>query len=153
MPKDITTSKDESRKIACFLRNLSGFIFISYSRTKVCLQVQVTAIYNIAAYLRTFFKRSINDGSEATCCMLYLSCNFINESAGTSRAASKSIAVCVVIGRRQLRMSFNTLYEMPICSANFRCDRLRYSISSFNTSPGCVGVYPCFIVDIKLVYL
>ena len=65
--------------------------------------------YSMAAYLRTCFRRSIKEGLAATCHMLYFNCKRISESAGTFRAASKSIAVCAVTGRRQFRMSFNIL--------------------------------------------
>ena len=71
--------------------------------------LQCTVSYSMAAYLRTCFRRSIKEGSAAACCILQSICIRISSEALIPKAASKSIAVCVVIGLRQLRMSFNTL--------------------------------------------
>ena len=59
--------------------------------------------------MRTCLSRSIKEGFEAACFMLQSTCMRINSEALMPNAASNSIAVCAVTGRRQLRMSFNTL--------------------------------------------
>ena len=114
-------------KIRCILNLIRVYFFV---------------FYNTAAYFRIRFSRSMNDLSLAACWRLYFVCKRINESAGTSNAASNIIAVLVVSGRRPFNNSFNVLYEIPICLASLRCEIFRYSISSLSTSPGWVGEYP-----------
>ena len=65
----------------------------------------VLIIYSIAATFLIPFNMSIIDESLRAVCMLYFVWRYINESAGTSRAASNIRAVFAVSGRRAFRYS------------------------------------------------
>ena len=97
--------------------------------------------YNIAATLRISDSRAIKRLSLRAACILYLVCILVSISASMPKAASKQRARASVTGRFPFSISFNIEYDTPICCDSIFCDMPLYSISSFITSPGCVGVY------------